>query len=112
MLNLSDLYRAQNRDDMGERVLKVAVEEYPKSGDARHALGLLYVRTNRTREAMALLEQASRLAPDNAQYALVYAVALIENGSRAEGIRVLETAARRFPENGPVRQALESFRSQ
>jgi cytochrome c-type biogenesis protein CcmH/NrfG len=92
-------------------VLREAVAEYPASGDARHALGLLYVRTGRARESVALLEQASRLVPNNAQYALVYAVALVENGKRAEGIRVLQVAARRFPDNGPVREALESYLS-
>lgn len=111
MLNLSDIYRAQRRDDLGETVLSEAMTEYPESGDVRHALGLLYVRTRRTKESVALFEQASRLAPDNPQYALVYAVALVESGKRAEGVQVLQAAARRFPENEAIRQALESYRS-
>ncbi len=61
---------------------------------------------------MALFEQASRLAPDNARYALVYAVALVENGERAKGIQVLQSAALRFPDNAPIRQALEAYESQ
>jgi predicted CXXCH cytochrome family protein len=112
MLNLSDLYRAQHRDDLGEPVLHAAVAQYPESADALQALGLLYVRTGRTAESVALLERASRLAPDNPQYALVYAVALVENGRRAEGIRVLRTASQRFPENQPIRQALDAYQSQ
>ncbi len=112
MLNLSDLYRARQRDDLGEQVLRDAVAAYPESGDARHALGLLYVRTGRAAESVALLEQASKLAPDNPRYALVYAVALVENGRRAEGIRALQAAARRFPDDEAIRQALAAYQSQ
>jgi predicted CXXCH cytochrome family protein len=109
MLNLSDIYRAKKRDDLGEPLLNEAVAAYPESGDARHALGLLYVRTGRAKESVALFGQASRLAPDNAQYALVYGLALIENGSRAEGIQALRAAEQRFPGNTPIRQALEAL---
>jgi predicted CXXCH cytochrome family protein len=109
MLNLSDIYRAKKRDDLGEPLLKEAMAAYPESGDARHALGLLYVRTGREKESVPLFAQASRLAPDNAQYALVYGLALIENGSRAEGIQALRAAAQRFPGNAPIRQALEAL---
>jgi tetratricopeptide (TPR) repeat protein len=112
MLNLADLHRARNRDDLAEPVLRAAMAEYPESGDAVHALGLLYVRTGRVRESLALFEQAIRLAPDNAQYAMVYAVALVENDRRDEGIRVLQGAARKFPGNEAIRNALAAYRSQ
>jgi cytochrome c-type biogenesis protein CcmH/NrfG len=49
---------------------------------------LLYVGTSRSAQSVPLLEQATQLAPDNPQFALVYALALVENGKRAEGIRV------------------------
>ena len=79
---------------------------------ARQALGLLYVRTGKRKDALPLFERASALAPNNPQYALVYAVALVESGERAKGIKVLESAAQRFPDNSAVRQALEAYRSQ
>jgi predicted CXXCH cytochrome family protein len=112
MLNLADIYRAKQRDDLGEPVLREAVAAYPESGDACHALGLLYVRTGRAKESVTLFEQAARLAPENPQYALVYAVALVDNGRRSEGVQVLRAAAKRFPGNGPIRRALESYTSQ
>ncbi len=111
MLNLADLYRARNRDDLGEPLLHEALKSWPESGDARHMLGLLYVRTGRTPQSVPLLRQAMQLAPANAQYALVYAVALVETGSLSQGIAVLETAARRFPEDASIRQALGGYRS-
>ena len=73
-------------------------------------LGLLYVRTGRKPESVALFEQASQLAPDNAQYTLVYALALIETGSARQGIKVLQAAARRFPDDAQIRQAAASYR--
>lgn len=112
MLNLSDLYRARGRDDLGEPLLREAMAAYPESADARHMMGLLYVRTGRTPDSVALFRQASQMAPDNPHYAMVYAVALVETGRRPEGIAVLEAASRRFPDDPQIRQALQSFRAQ
>jgi predicted CXXCH cytochrome family protein len=112
MLNLADIYRAKQRDDLAEPVLREAVAAYPESGDACHALGLLYVRTHRAKESVALFGQATRLAPENPQYALVYAVALVDNGRRSDGIQVLRAAAKRFPGDGSIRRALETYESQ
>lgn len=110
MLNLADLYRARNRDDAGEAVLREALAAYPDSADALHAMGLLYVRTNRLTQSVPLLERAAHLAPDNPQYALVHALSLVETGRRPEGIKVLQAAARRFPQDAQIRLALEGYR--
>lgn len=111
LLNLADIHRARGRDDLGEPLLGEAVRRYPESGDARHMLGLLYVRTGRTPESVSLFRQASQLAPDNPQYALVYAVSLAETGQPAQAVAVLEDALRRFPGNAPLEQALTGYRS-
>ena len=111
LLNLSDLYRARSRDDLGEPLLREAVMEYPQSGDAHHMLGLLLVRTGRRTDAIAELRAAATLAPGNPQYLLVYAVALVETGSPAEGIRVLEGAAQRFPGNTGISDALRAYKA-
>jgi predicted CXXCH cytochrome family protein len=111
LLNLADVHRARGREDLGEVLLNEAMQYYPASGDVRHMLGLLYVRTDRTSAAVELLKRASELAPDNPQYALVHAVSLIETGRQAQGIAVLETALRRFPGNAPLQQALAGYRS-
>ena len=111
VLNLSDIHRARNRDDLGEPLLQEAIRRYPQSGDARHMLGLLYVRTGRTAASVEEFRQASQLAPGNAQYAFVHAVALAETGQTAAAIRVLQTALTQFPGNAAMRQALEGYRS-
>jgi predicted CXXCH cytochrome family protein len=110
MLNLADIYRAQHRDDLGEPVLRDAMAQYPESGDAHHAMGLLYVRTGRVNDAVPVLEQASLLSPNNAQYAMVYALALVKIGKQSEGIKVLQAAAQRFPDNAAIQQALEAYK--
>jgi Flp pilus assembly protein TadD len=110
MLNLADIYRAQNRDDLGEPVLRDAITQYPESGDAHHAMGLLYVRTGRVNDAVMMLQQASRLSPDNAQYAMVYALALLKIGKQTEGLQELRSAAQRFPDNESIRQALDAYK--
>lgn len=111
MLNLADLHRARNRDDLGEAVLREAMTAYPDSADVHHMLGLLYVRTGRTPQSVPLLRQAAELAPSNAQYVLVHALALIETGNRPQGVSVLQAAARRFPDNTSIQQALSAYRN-
>ena len=109
MLNLADLYRAQDRDDLAEPLLREALADYPDSADARQSLGLLLVRTGRTGESLPLFEQASRMAPDNPRYALVYALALVEAGRRTAGIAALRAATRRFPADAALQQALRNY---
>lgn len=111
MLNLSDAYRARERDDLGEPLLREALAAYPDSADAHYMLGLLHVRTGRTPQSVALFARASALAPDNPQYQMVHAVSLAETGRRADAVRVLEDAARRFPDDVRIRQALEGYRA-
>jgi predicted CXXCH cytochrome family protein len=111
MLNLSDAYRARGRDDLGEALLEEALAAYPDSGDVHHMLGLLYVRTGRTEESVALFRRASELSPGNARYALVHALALHETGQADAAVRVLEAAAARFPADAGIRDALEGYRS-
>jgi predicted CXXCH cytochrome family protein len=109
MLNLADVYREQNRDAQAEPLLREAVAAYPQSADAQHALGLLLVRGSRTPEAIPLFEQASKLAPGNARYALVHALSLLESGRQTQGLQVLDAAAKRFPEDEAIQRAHEGY---
>ena len=111
MLNLSDLYRAQDRDDLAEPLLDEATRLYPESADASHSLGLLYVRTFRLPESLVLFQQAAELAPGNPQYVYVYAVALAELDRVEEAITVLTDARQRFPDDAQIRNALQAYRN-
>lgn len=110
MLNLADAWRARGRDDLGEPLLREVLAAWPDSGDAHHMLGLLYVRTGRSEESVALFRRARELSPRNPRFALAHAMALAETGRRADAIRELETAALRFPADAAIRDALEAYR--
>jgi tetratricopeptide (TPR) repeat protein len=96
-LNLADLQRALGQDSEAERTLRAVLARAPQSAVAHHALGLTLVRQKRTREALAELARATKLAPDNARFAYVYGVALYDSGARAKAIETLQAALREHP---------------
>jgi Flp pilus assembly protein TadD len=59
--------------------------------------------------AMALLRHAQGLAPDNARYAYVYAVALNSTGAHGEATALLERTHRQHPADRDVLSALVSI---
>ena len=77
--------------------MRAALEHDPRSAAAHHALGLLLARQQRGREALAELEAAARLAPENARYGYVYAVALHDTGRPSQAIEVLTRVLARHP---------------
>lgn len=74
-VDLADVYRARGRDAEGEDLLRRAVAIDPSHAGARHALGLLLIRTGRFPEALGELAEAVRLAPGEPRYAAVYVLA-------------------------------------
>ena len=60
-------------------------------------------------DALAELRQASELAPDNARYAYVYAIALNTVGSHPQAMNLLEDTHRRHPADRDVLLALVSI---
>ena len=69
----------------------------PRSAELQHANGLLLIRQKKYREAVAALGKAAELAPDNARFAYVYAVALQDSGRPGEAVAVLERAHAAHP---------------
>ncbi len=98
-VNLSDLYRLQNRDEEGEEVLRKALAIEPTAGDTHHALGLLLVRRGKTPEALDHLGRAAELNPRNPRFNYVFAVALHSNGDSGRALEVLRRAHERQPGN-------------
>jgi predicted CXXCH cytochrome family protein len=97
MANLADLDRARGQDQRGAELLRQAMAIEPDNADIRHALGLLLVRQHDYATALPLLHQASDLAPGNARYAYVYAIALNSAGQPREAIALLEGAHKAHP---------------
>ena len=111
-VNLADLYRAQNRDDEGERVLKDAISRSPDDASLEHALGLLIVRQKRDAQALDFLGAAARDEPGNARYAYVYAIALNDAGKTGAAIETLESSIKTHPYDRDSLTALVNFLEQ
>lgn len=108
-VNLADLYRMVDRDDVGEKVLRTGLAADPGAAAIHYALGLLLVRRDRMEEALPFLERAAELQPEVARYGYTHGVALHSAGKTGEAIRVLEQVHRRHGDDVDVIVALISF---
>lgn len=108
-VNLSDLYRAQNKDDEGRKLLLKAIKIQPEDGSLHHAYGLLLVREKRLTDALNALRKAIDLEPNNTRYRYVYAIALESAGRLDEALQTLDVAHAQRPADRNVLYALISF---
>jgi len=108
-INLADLYRQRGRDGDGEEVLRTAIDASPRHAGLHHALGLTLTRLKRSDGAIAELRRAAELAPEQARYAFVYAVALHSAGQTGNSITVLEANLARHHSDRDTLMALMSF---
>ena len=97
--NLADLYRARGAERDAEAALREGLSRNPGAAVLRHALGLSLARQKRTAESLDALREAARLAPDDARFAYVYAVALHSAGQPRDGAEGAGVGA----ETAPVR---------
>jgi tetratricopeptide (TPR) repeat protein len=96
-VTLADLYRGLGRDAEAEPVLRAALARLPAAAPVHHALGLWLVRAGRHGEASAELKQAADLAPENAHFEYVYAVAVASAGDRPGALKILDDLLKRHP---------------
>ena len=108
-INLADLYRRLQREADGENVLRGAIAAVPQDAGVHHALGLTLVRLKRLDEALDELRRAAELAPEQARYAYVYAVALHSAGHASEAMTTLKDGLARHPDDRDTLLALISF---
>jgi len=108
-INLADLFRRLQREADGENVLRGAIAAVPQDAGLHHALGLTLVRLKRLDEALGQLRRAAELAPEQARYAYVYAVALHSAGNASEAMTVLKGGLARHPDDRDTLLALISF---
>ena len=111
LVNLADLARMNGADQDGAAFLRRAIAIDPRSADAHYALGLYLVRQHDP-GAMAELRQASVLAPENARYAYVYAVALNSTGAVSPAMALLDHAHQQHPADRDILTALISISQQ
>jgi Tfp pilus assembly protein PilF len=109
LANLADLDRMRGQDQQGADLLRKALLIEPNNADVRHSLGLLLVRQHDYADALVQLRQASELAPANARYAYVYAIALNSTGAADQAMALLERTHRQHPADTDVLVALVSI---
>jgi Flp pilus assembly protein TadD len=110
--NLADLYRARGADADAEAVLRQGIARNPEAAPLRFALGLTFVRQKRMAEGLKALREAARLAPNDARFAYVYAVALNDAKQNVEALRVLAAAKKRHPYDRDLLTGLAYFTAQ
>ena len=108
-VNLADAWRQQEREPQAEKVLRQGLAVLPRDAELHYALGLVLVRRHENDAALGEFVEAARLAPDNARYAYVRAIALHSAGKRAEALAVLRGANRRHPDDLDILGALISI---
>ncbi|MBN8914220.1 MAG: tetratricopeptide repeat protein [Rhizobiales bacterium] len=101
-VNLADLYRVTGREGAAQEVLERAIKANPDAAAPRHALGLGLIRQKRYGEALNELKRAYELAPGNARYAYVYAVALQSLGRAQDSAVVIREALSRTPNDADL----------
>ena len=108
-VNLADLYRTQNRDDAGERVLREALKLTPEVPTLHRALGLLLVRRKNMTDALTEIRRAAELASEDADAQYTLAVALYSSGRQSEAVAVLDRTWRAHPGDRTVLSALVNY---
>jgi tetratricopeptide (TPR) repeat protein len=97
-VNLAELQR-QSNETLAEQTLRRGLAAVPGNADLLYALGLSVYRQKRTTEAVTLLADAAKAAPEVARYPFAYALALEAQGKEAEALRVIDAALVRHPDN-------------
>ena len=112
-VNAADYYRVFGQDEIGEKVLREGLAQIgpPESAVLHHSLGLLLVREKRYQEGLSQLEKAFRQSPEDARYAVVYAVGLESLGELDSAVEVLEKTLKRRPRDTQILELLKNYRA-
>jgi len=93
-------------------VLREGLARNPRAAVLHHALGLSLTRQKRAADSLGALREAVEIAPDDARFAYVYAVALHSAGRSRDALKVLESALQRHPYDRDLLSGLAHFNAQ
>lgn len=104
-------WREQAMSDVegAQALLQEGMARYPQDASLHQAHGLMLVRLGENEKAVKAFRRAHELAPDQADYAYLHAVAVHGNGEEDEAIAILREALAKFPANRQLRLALISY---
>lgn len=96
-INLSDLYRTKQREDLVAHVLTKGLDAVPESADVVYAYGLHLVRSRNIQDAVTQFKRAMHLNPQKVQLAYTYALALDGNNQTVLAISELKRIIGQYP---------------
>ena len=105
-VNLADAWRQSGHEPESEKVLRQGTAVLPNDAELHHALGLSLTRKGDSTAALREFTEATRLAPDNARYAYVQAIAIDSAGLREKSLALLRSANKRHPNDVDILGAL------
>jgi predicted CXXCH cytochrome family protein len=108
-VNLAEAYRNRGAEGEADVTLRQGLARNPRTAVLHHALGLSLVRQKRLPDAVPELREANKLAPDDARFAYVYAVALLNTGKAKDAQAVVDAAIRRNPYDRSLNVMLVRF---
>ena len=108
-VNMAQMLSQRGREHEADGLLRYGLKRNPEGADLHHALGLSLVRQKKLDDAFPLLAKAAELAPKNARYGYVYAVALQSKGQTGEAIAVLDKVHQRRPGDIDTLSALIAY---
>ena len=116
-VNLADLRSRAGDNAVAIAVLQAGLESQPgtenlQTAALHHSLGLALAREQRYEEAIEELKVAAKQSPDDVRYAYVLGVALYDSGKRAQGLKVLQQALLRHPNDPDLLTALAAYARQ
>lgn len=111
-VNLADVYRATGKEVDAQVILRQGIKADPRSAVLHHTLGLALTRQKARDVALQEFKTAVQLAPADARFAYVYAVALNDSGKTADALSVLNTSLKVNPHDVNLLTALVYFSQQ
>ncbi|MFO1399077.1 MAG: multiheme c-type cytochrome [Burkholderiales bacterium] len=108
-VNLADLQRALGNEAQAQATLREGIALTPKAAPLHYALGLALVRQKDTAAALRELALAAKLAPTEARYGYVYAVALNDAGKPQDALKALRAVLAQHPYDRDTLAALAQF---
>lgn len=111
-LALTNILQLTERDNEIETVIRQGLQKTGESADLYFNLGMLRVRQSDKAGALEYLQKATSLAPENAYFSYVYAIALDEQGKWEEAIRVVEAALAKSPHEQNLAELRELLQRQ
>jgi tetratricopeptide (TPR) repeat protein len=109
---LANLYRAQGNAPAERKALQEGLDAIPNGPSLNHAWGLHLVRGRKYGEALAYLEKAARLAPQDSRFGYVYGTALHSLGQHEAARKAYAAALDAAPNDVDTLYALALLEKQ